>query len=115
MLISSCYPQKATYWTGRTDTGYGGYSYGAPTVIDVRWEERQEEVVSGGGEIVVSHAVVFTENRLEEGGYLYLGESSEADPTSVKDVNGLEVAYPIRRISSIPSLDAEFFENKAFL
>lgn len=115
MTFGLDYPQKATYWERSVDDAYGGYSYGTPEIIDVRWEEREEEVVSGGGELVRSHAVVWSQNRLLEGGYLFLGETTETDPTKVVDVNGKEVAYPIRRIRSIPSLDANEFENVSFL
>ncbi len=114
MLVDVNYPQKATYWTPNVDDGRGAWSYGAPVVLDCRWEERMEEIVTSTAERVVSHTAVFTENVLEEGGYLYLGETSEPNPTVVQ-TGSKDRAFKIRRISSIPSIDATFHENKAFL
>lgn len=107
--------QKATYWAKAADDGYGGSAFGTPVVLTVRWEERSEDVASGTGELIRSHSVVWSENRLQEGGYLFLGESIEANPTIVTDASGNQTAYPIRRIRSIPTVRGKSFENVSFL
>lgn len=105
--------QKATYWAKAPDDGYGNTVSVTPEVISVRWEDVTEEKLSVQyrveGETVTSSARVFTAQVLQEGGYLYLGETTETSPQR------LVGAYVIRKTSTIPSLRSNKFENVAYL
>lgn len=90
--------QKATYWPAPTTDGFGALSFAAPTTINVRWEDRIERVITAQGNEENSRAVVWVNQELELGGYLYLGETTEADPVN------LDGAYPILLTSVIPDL-----------
>lgn len=106
-------PQKATYWAGQVPDGYGSSSWSTPVVLNVRWEDLTDEKLSAAyqveGELVVSRSMVWTEQALKEGGYLFLGETVEPDPTS------LDKAFVIRSVAVIPSLRGGSFENVAYL
>lgn len=101
--------QIATYWARSSDDGFGGYSYGARRRYAVRWEDRVEELRTKEGELIVSDAVVWVTERLEEGGYLYLGLSDETDPTSLHD------AHVIRKVVETPSIRGESVEYRVYL
>lgn len=105
--------QKATYWPKATDDGYGNSVSTVPQIISVRWEDVTEEKLSVQykfeGEVVTSSAQVFTAQALQEGGYLFLGETAEANPARVQG------AYVIRKTATIPSLRANRFENVSYL
>lgn len=101
--------QVATYWGSPSPTGFGGHTFGTPSSIMVRWEEKNEEFVDEQGNQKISQAVVFAEGDLEVGGYLYLGETSETDPTSIDD------ALPIQRYAKIPDIRAVQYLRKAWL
>jgi hypothetical protein len=110
------YPQKATYWSQKKQDGYGGETWEAPVLIDCRWENYEEERLSvsyrATGETVDSSAHVFTMIPLLEGGYLFLGESTEANPTRLRV--GLRRAYVIRKVSGTPGLRGGYSEYIAF-
>lgn len=84
--------QTLTHWAATPD-GYGGYTFGAPSTIKCRWEERGELFRTLSGEEVVSQAVVHLKSNVQEGDYVYLGETDEEDPTT------LTTAYRVRRFT----------------
>lgn len=102
--------QKTTYWSQATQDGFGGETWAAPIVIDCRWEVITDEMLSiayrASGEDIVSRSVVYTPYLLEEGGYLYLGQSVEANPSR------LQGAFVIRTSSIVPSVRNE---NNSFV
>lgn len=111
------YPQKATYWGQKKQDGFGGETWDTPVLVDCRWENYTEETLSvayrSEGETVVSNAHVFTTIPLLEGGYLFLGESTEADPSRLRVGNSR--AYPIRKVSGTPGVRGGYMEHVAFL
>lgn len=107
------FPHKATYWSQMRKDGYGGESWVAPVVVACRWDDATTEELSVAykvsGESVISNAKVYTEDGLVQGGYLYLGESTEANPSRLKG------AFVIRRVTSLASPTGRFFEHAAYL
>lgn len=111
------YTQKATYWSQRKQDGYGGEDWDAPVLILCRWEDFMEEQLAFGnraeGETQSSNAHVFTMVPLQEGGYLYKGETTEANPSRLRV--GHHRAFVIRKVAYTPSVKGEYAENTAFL
>lgn len=107
------FPQKATYWSQTQQDGYGGEAWLSPIVIDCRWESATDEALSVAykvsGEAVVSRSVVYTPAPVIEGGYLYLGETTEANPSRLKG------AFVIRAVMMTPGLRDTFREHAAHL
>lgn len=100
MLIKNIrtFKQTATYWAAPVQNGFGGYSFSAPVQFLVRWEERREQFINLQGKEEHSKAVVFVPQPVDEGGYLFLGESDAPDPTEVSG------AYYIQGIRRTPDL-----------
>lgn len=109
MLNYSSYQQDATYWGNPTLDGYGAYSFDAPILLKVRWEERVEKFVGPQGEDFVSRAVVWVKQDLDLGGYMFLGTSVELNPQNVEDT------YLIRQIFEIPDMRNMSKERRVFL
>lgn len=107
------YKNVATYWGNRSVSGTGKLTFDAPVLLMTRWEERSERFVNAEGEEVVSRAVVWVKQDVEEGEYIALGDyvtgTPITDPTVVVD------AYPIRRFFKIPDLRNLFQERRVFL
>jgi len=101
-------PQKVTSWTA-TEDGYGGHNFGTPSVIDGRWEDRQVEIRDATGSRYITKSVVYLNVDIAIGDYLYEGESTEADPTT------LPTAHPVQQFSRIPDLRGVETERKAYL
>lgn len=100
--MANPYRQQVTYWGRSTPDGFGGWNYLAPQYYAARWEDVQEQFLTPLGELTTSRAVVFMPaafvSGLVVGGYLFLGLSTEANPTEVAD------AFAIRQIVKIPDM-----------
>ena len=105
------YNQTATYWPRGSPDGYGGWVYAAPQLLNVRWEDKVEQIVSPTGEVVTSSAKVWVTSQLELGGYLFYGQSVAVDPESLTS----PPAYKIIKVVSIPSVMGDKFEYRVFL
>lgn len=101
--------QTATYWGAPVSDGEGGKMFAAPVSVSVRWEDSQELFIDAFGKEARSSAVVYGAQVFEFDGYLYLGESTAADP---HDVEGAKV---IRGFSKIPNIKGNAWEYKAWL
>lgn len=101
--------QTATYWAPGVNDGFGGVSFSAPVTLLCRWQDKSELFRDAEAREFTSSAVVYPVQPLERQGYLFLGISSEADPTSV------DGAKEIRQIGSSPSLRNTETLNKVWL
>lgn len=78
--------QTLTYWAPSTKTDlYGKPASSTPVQFKCRWEDRREQLKDKKGEELISKSRVFLIEDVEEDGYVFLGVSTEADPTTVKD------------------------------
>jgi len=87
--------QNITIWTVTTD-GYGGYTYGSPTTVKGRWEEKAEMFRQLTGEETVSKAIAYLHTDVAVGSYLYLGTSTDATPPAT--------AHQVAAAAKIPNL-----------
>jgi len=108
MIFNHLY-QKATYWAPGAVSGFGGRTFSAPVTIRVRWEDRAELFIDADGNEVRSRSIVYSDISVKQGGYLFLGESTATDPTTVNN------AYEIRDVTSTPNLYASTFLYKIVL
>jgi len=96
--------QTAVYWSAPTPDGYGGFTYGTPREIPVRWEDTSKVVSTAKDTQYVCRAKIIVNEDLDEEGYLYLGNLSgltDEQKTNPKLVDG---AYKIARIDKTPML-----------
>lgn len=108
-MLTAGYKQSVTYWAPSTRDSFGGLSFVTPTTFKGRWEEHSEMVVGPQGDDVLSKAKVFVPSVVEEGGYLYLGTSVTADPTTLRE------AYKILAYEEVPDLRNLRAERRAYL
>lgn len=91
--------QKATWWSVTPDS-FGGDLFGAPTLLDCRWESRSEVFI---GQIdrreLVSKAVVYLNQDVAVGDYLF-----EGDQTVLANPSGLTGAFKVQKFDKIPDL-----------
>lgn len=107
---AASYRQIATYWGSPSQGGFGGTTFAAPILIKCKWEDRTEVFTDSTGSEKTSTAIVWTFDRLEDGGYLVRGDSSLVmDPTTLDD------ALEIKRSDEIPDLRGLHYERRAYL
>jgi len=109
MDFSNLLNQTITYWAPSSYDKFGVGTYDDPVTVIGRWEDKQELFIDVNGKEVRSSSIVYLEDDVETGGYLYLGESTETTPI---DETG---AREIRGYAKTPSLDAVYFLRKIWL
>lgn len=110
--------QAVVYWGNPTPTGVG-YSYDDAVELNARWEDRQEVFTDVDGKERVSQAIVYVDQDVVVGGYLYLGDLDDLGDSSsgldISDPQAVSPTYPIRAFSKIPNLRATEYERKVWL
>ncbi len=96
--------QDATVWSATPD-GFGGYSFGAPTAIKCRWEEKAE-LIPGSTE--ASKAVVFLPSDISVEDYIFLGTTVSTTPTTIG-------AHRVQAFKKVPDLRSLEVVRKAWL
>jgi hypothetical protein len=92
--------QKITYWAPNTSNQFGGLSYGAPIILDGRWEDSMENVITPAGQEIVSRAKIYTDTPVRDTGYIYPGIPADLGVNP----EAIDGAYEIRTVASIPDL-----------
>jgi hypothetical protein len=90
--------QKVTYWETLSTNQFGGVTYSGPRIMNGRWEDNMENVITTGGQEIVSRAKVYLDQAVKDTGYVYPGVSSATNPEAVVG------AFEIRTVASIPDL-----------
>ena len=101
--------QLTTFWDATGVSTSGDPSFAAPKAITTRWEEKQAVFTNAAGEEASAGAVIFVKEDMKAGDFLFLGVSTEADPTDVA------ASREIQGWSKIPQLIGSGFERRAFL
>lgn len=101
--------QQVTWWPTSAPK-FAGFTFGTPTLLKARWEDRQELFRKPGGEELVSKAVVFLADDVSIGDYMALG-----DYTTTDDPTTLQGAFRVEQFSKITSLRNTEVERRAFL
>lgn len=99
--------EDATYWSPAGNDGYGGTAFNSPTAVKVRWQNRAVLFRDAEGRERTSEAVVYIDQDVETGGYLYRGVSAAAEP--------VDDAKEIRQRAESPALDNSYSLYKAML
>lgn len=110
------YSQQATYWPPLGNTGQGTVSYGQPALIACRWQDQQTLVRNGAGHEVTCESIVYVDRRLEQQGYLALGDyRSDGTSDGFPDPKALAAARQIQALGASPSRDASVEVLKVWL
>ena len=117
MNLKKFFNQKAVYWPTPTPDGYGGYTYGEPVEVDVRWTVKQEKFLSSQGagngvEEILSRVVVLSEIDFDMKGRMALMNLIDLSSSSTPEIEG---ALTIEGFEKIPTIKADQFLRKAFL
>jgi len=82
--------QDVTHWPVTGSDGFGGFLFGAPSLLRGRWEEKAELFQDINNEEAVSEAIVYLMSDIDIGDYLGLGDFAtvpEANPTTLNNAH----------------------------
>ena len=116
--INRACTQTAVYWGSPSSDGYGGMSFTTAIEILVRWENKTELIDRVGRkdtDAIISNAVVYCLQDLEENGWLFLGELDDLDSASLTNPKEQENAYEIKKFEKIPSFKQDSIIRKVYL
>ena len=108
-FIDSLLTETVTYWSPATLNQFGRPSYGTPTTLTGRKEQKNELFIDASGRESLAESVYWLSSDVAVQGYLFLGSSTASDPTQVVG------AKEIRAFQKTPSLDGDVFNRKAFV
>ena len=107
--------QTIVYWGLPNPTGYGGFTFASPVEVLGRWEQKSQLFINNAGQESRSIAIVYVDQDVVEGGWLFLGEISDIDSGLVDTPENVPEARQIRGFRKTPNLDATLFERKVWL
>ena len=112
--------QTAVYWANPTSDGEGGYTYDDPVEVKCRWEYTKEVFTRiGGGNVseqLISNAIVYVLQDVDEQGLLFLGELDDLDSADEESPKEVSSVYKIERFDKIPRLGSTTeFIRKVYL
>ncbi len=108
--------QDAVYWPPAVADGFGRQSLGTPVDVKCRWDDQSEQFFDPKtGVIEISNAVVYVDQDVLLGGYLWLGTVATIPGGSPGDPQIIAGAYPIRKYLKNPNLRASEFLRTATL
>lgn len=108
--LHAFFNQTATRWPTQGLDLYGQPQFGAPSLINCRWEEKQQFISTAEGFDTLSRAQVFVAIDIPIGDYLFLGNA-----IGVTDPRTHAGAARVLEFRKIPDLMADEFERRAFL
>jgi hypothetical protein len=91
--------EDATYWPPGVNDGYGGLVFPSPVSIKCRWQDDNQRVTTNEGDEKVTKSVVYPDQVVEVGGWLYRGVSIAADPRSVTGAGEILSAQSTRSVN----------------
>ena len=101
--------EPVTYWAPSGVDNFGDSSFATPTTVKAKWEDRTEIFIDAEGREQRSKSVIYVDTDLLNGGYLFRGPSSTADPLSVTG------AFMIKDFRKISDFEVETHERRAML
>ena len=106
--------QKCVYWPPSADRwdDFGQPQTSSPTVINCRWEDIKEEIITASGTRILSRATVMLETDVEESGILMLGVLADITDDDPKSNSG---AWEILKFDKLPNLRATQMLRRAYL
>lgn len=103
-ILERQYKQDAVYWGNPQSDGEGGFTFDDPVEIKCRWEEIKQTMIDKKGTEMLSRAVVFVKQDLDEEGILYLGTLDDLTSAEEIEPKDVENAFIIKRFAKVPSL-----------
>lgn len=117
--------QTVVYWGSPVRNGFGNKTFADPIELSVRYEQAPGLVKEADGQEVVLRSRMFlirdfsegsSDVDIDEGGYIYLGELSDIDDSSLGNdtsnpasIEGAEVIESIRKLPLLGSTDKFFY------
>ncbi len=102
--------QDITHWIVVGSNGFGGFTYGPPSVMLGRWEQIATRFVAADGEETTSSAVAYVPKDIVVGDYL-----AEGDHKHLTDPSILPAAFRARQFQRITDLRNMNAVRKVFM
>ena len=105
--------QDAIYWASPQPDGFGGFTYGDPQEIKVRWEDKTQVVIGADGKEVTSGAELLVNLDLDLESRVMLGSLDDVGSDDTPEGLG---AREIVRFEKIPMvMQTNDFVRKAYV
>ena len=96
-----------TKWSAGSTDIYGNPTWSSPITLKCRWEDKQIKTKDFQGNDIISNSIVYVNEDLSFGDYIYLGVSTASSPPAA--------AKEVRNFSKTPNINATSYERKVIL
>ena len=104
--------QKVSHWAlSGTRDNYAHPTWDAPVLLDGRWEDVTEQILTAEGKTILSRSRVYLTIDVAVGDYLLLGEFS----SGALDPHAVSGAFEVKDFRKTPQLRGPAFERIARL
>lgn len=103
MNVEKYYKQRITYWGPGPIDGNGSPSWVAPFSFYGRWDDKQETIIDGKGEVIRSQSTIHYPQELSitADGYLAKGDFADADPRNISGANKIQTLAEVPDLRNI--------------
>lgn len=107
--------QTAVYWGGPSYGGYSKKTFAAPVEVSIRWEDKQELFTDSQGKEKLSQAVIYLNQDVVVGAFIYLGDLSELGSSEEGDPYLVASAKEIMAFNKLPNVGATQYLRKVWI
>lgn len=96
-----------THWVVTGSNGFGGFTFGTPTLLRGRWEDKVEQFRNPRDEEEVSQSVVYLDTDVDIGDYLAQGDyatTPTADPTTLDGASRVRQRFRTTNLRDLVAL-----------
>ena len=98
--LNSRLNEKITHWVSSGTDEFGNPSGFTRNIIHGRWEDRAVLFIDQNREEVRSESVVFVDSPISVDDYLYEGETTVSDPTTMDDARQIRQVHAMNTLRS---------------
>lgn len=107
--------QTAVYWAPGSPDAYGNFTFDEPVEVECRWEDKPELFKDSNGNEQRSSSIVYPDQVVAVGGYLYLGDLDSLSDPEKADPKLVSGAKEIGASSDVSNLKVTKHIYKAWL
>jgi len=107
--------QTAVYWDSPSYDGYSKKTFADPVEISIRWEDKQELFMDSQGKEKLSQAVIYINQDVVVGAFIYLGTLSELGSSEEGDPYLVANAKEVKAFGKSPDVGATQYIRKVWI
>jgi len=99
-----CKSDTVVYWASPSEESDGSFGFDAGAEITCFWKEETEVFTDANGKEMISNAMVYVEQDLDEQGMIFHGALTDLTAGQIADPKTVQAAYEIKKFIKLESM-----------